>query len=54
MKALSRNNVAGTMLGREGIIPVLTDIISKLSETCFGPKLKVATEVLSFLTKASK
>jgi hypothetical protein len=54
MKALSRNTVTATILGREGLIPVLIEIIAKLSETTFGPKLRVAVEVLAGLTKASK
>jgi hypothetical protein len=54
MKALSRNNVTATILGREGLLPVLAEMISKLAETTFGPKLKVAVEVLAGLTKASK
>ena len=54
MKALSRNTVTATILGREGLIPVLAEIISKLAQATFGPKLKVAVEVLAGLTKASK
>ena len=54
IKALSRNTVTATLLGREGIIAVISEVISKLAESSFGPKLKVAAEVLSALTKSSK
>jgi len=42
MKALSRNNVTATILGREGLLTVMTEIITKLSAVAFGPKLKVS------------
>ena len=54
MKALARNPVTATILGREGLVPIMTEIRSKLAETAFGPKLKVAVEVLAALTKASR
>ena len=54
MKALSRNDVTATLLGREGVVAVICDIMTKLSSTSFGPKLKVAAEVISALTKSSK
>jgi hypothetical protein len=54
MKALSRNNVTATILGREGLLTVMTEIITKLSTLAFGPKLKVASEVLAALTKSSE
>ena len=54
MKALSRNNVTATILGREGLLTVMTEIITKLSAVAFGPKLKVASEVLAALTKSSE
>ena len=54
VKTLSRNSLASTILGREGIVPLVTNIVTKLVKSSYGPRLKVAVEALSLLTKTSK
>ena len=54
VKALARNGVTATLLGKEGIIATIASVISGLSGGKYCPKLKVALEALDFLTKTSK
>ena len=42
------------LLGKDGIVPLVTNIATKLARNQFGPRLKVAVEALSNLTKTSK
>jgi len=51
VKALSRNNLASTTLGKEGLVPMVTNIVTKLAKNPYSPRLKVAAEALSVLTK---
>ena len=52
VKALSRNSVTSTILGRDGVVSLVTNVVTKLARNQFGPRLKVAAEALSNLTKA--
>lgn len=54
VKALSRNSLTSTILGKDGIVPLVTSILTKLARSQFGPRLKVAVEALSNLTKTSE
>ena len=54
VKALSRNNLSSSALGKDGVVPLITNIITKLARNQFGPRLKVAVEALCNLSKIRK
>ena len=53
VKALSRNSLASTILGKDGVVILVSNIVTKLAKNQYGPRLKVAAEALSNLSKTS-
>lgn len=48
---MARNNLASAILGRDGTLTLMCNIVTKLAKNQYGPRLKVAAEALSNLTK---
>jgi hypothetical protein len=52
VKGISCNGSTAAILGKEGIVETITDIVKGLSKKKFCPKLKVALEAQVMLTRS--
>ena len=54
VKAASRNHAASALLGKEGVVDTILQVVRPFAKKNYCPKLKAALEALAVLTRPGK